>query len=268
MPKALSHWDDDTFDLIEDERPRARTRTRREWPWLRMLILSGVIVAGLVHLAKREDRVEQQEVLQGPREIPVATLTAPAPAWAAIDRPNSIFALDKAAPSVFEARRHSSGGRADTLTFGQPGESGYARLTFTTNVQEPRRTLYLDLVRRAAEASLSVTRNAPSETIVTKFGPMEMAAITLVDRTEQSCQAFRFSDEATGFGFLGWRCGSQAQPLDEAQLACFIDRIALADAGNAALKTLFAQAERNHIGLCPPGAHTAFASPTKATARP
>ncbi|MGO4706594.1 hypothetical protein AB4072_12565 [Microvirga sp. 2MCAF38] len=265
MPKALTDWDDDALDLLEDERPVARPR--REWPWLRMLILSSVIVAGLVHLAQQDDKVTPDEP-QGPREIPVATLTAPAPAWTAIDRPNALFTIEKSTPSIFEARRHSSGGRADTLTFGNPGEPGFARLTFTVNLQEARRTLYVDLVRRAAEASLSVVRNAQSEIIATKFGPIETASITLADRREQSCRAFRLNDDENGFSFLGWRCGSDMQPPDDAQLACFIDAITLTDASDATLKSVFAQAERRRLGFCPPGSRTAAIGGAKTIARP
>ncbi|NNC01215.1 hypothetical protein HI113_45980, partial [Corallococcus exiguus] len=125
--------------------------------------------------------------------------------------------------------------------------------------------LYLDLVKAAAEAGLSVVRSAQSENLQTKFGTMETASIILADRAEQTCQAFRFDDPS--FGVLGWRCTAGTASTDDAQLACFIERITLVD-GDAALKSLFAQTERRRTGACGSPARTAAMGSAKPISRP
>jgi hypothetical protein len=91
--------------------------------------------------------------------------------------------------------------------------------------------------------------------IATKFGSVEAAPMTLANKSEQACEAFRLSDTTAEFSFQGWLCGSSAP--DEAQLACFIDGIALSGSTNPSLKAVFAQAERNRTDACGPSARTA-----------
>lgn len=254
MPRATyaDLDEDDPLDL-SDERPARRAR--RRLPWLRMLLLSGLSIAALAYFAKNAPR---KDASGGPKTIPSSVLIAPAPVWRPVPASGS-FAIEKiSARLTQEAREHSHGGREDTLTLGALGDSRHARIVLAQNVTERPRSFFVDLVRRAAEAGLSVTRNAQSRMVATKFGPVETAAVTLAGNGEQNCQAFRFGDAETGFGFHGWLCGGDAQPVDEAQAGCLVDSLALAgNAGSPSLKALFTQAEKRRSAPCPPPARIA-----------
>lgn len=254
MPRA-SYADleeDDPLDLT-DERPTRRAR--RRLPWLRMILLSGLSVAALAYFAKNAPRKEGSG---SPKTIPSSVLMAPAPIWRPVPA-SGTFAIEKISARVTqESREHTHGGREDTLMLGAFGDSRHARIVLAQNVTERPRSFFVDLVRRAAEAGLSVTRNAQSRMVVTKFGPVEAAAVTLAGQAEQNCQAFRFADEEAGFGLHGWLCGSDSQPVDEAQAGCLVDSLALAgNAGSPSLKALFAQAEKRRSAPCPPPARIA-----------
>jgi hypothetical protein len=158
---------------------------------------------------------------------------------------------------VVEARQHTSGAREDTLILGRFGDPHHARITLHQGSSEPDRSFFVDIVRRAAEAGLSVARNGMSRQVITKFGPVEAAPMTLARPAEQACQAFRFSDPEAGFGFQGWLCGSETLAADEAQLACLIDGITLAGGTNPSLKAMFVGVERNRTEACGSGARTA-----------
>lgn len=263
MPKAYYAQldEDDMFDLAEE---RPLPRRRKPVPWLRTMILSSVAIAGLVYFA-REDQADETGA---PQAVTPPVLIAPAPIWKPIPDSPALYALDKAlGPAAAEARLHASGGREDTLTLGTIGDARYVRVALMQGYSEPTRSFFVDLARRAAEAGLSVARNTQSRTVRTKFGPVEAATVTLVAATEQSCLAFRFADGDNNFGFHGWLCGAVAQTADDAQLACFVDRIALAGGDYPTLKALFARAERNRLDACSPAAKTASIG-VKAASRP
>ena len=111
---------------------------------------------------------------------------------------------------------------------GAIGEPRYARVSLSEGIPMVARSFYVDIVRRAAEAGLAVERNAQTSMLATKFGAIESAAVTLAGPTEQNCQAFRFLDGETGFGFQGWLCGSDSQPV-ETKPACLLHRRACSD---------------------------------------
>jgi hypothetical protein len=212
-------------------------------------------VAGLAYLARQSD---PQEAAIDPKGIPASVLIAPAPLWKSVAPSPPRFGIEKnAGPIGLDAREHMSGGREDTLVLGAFANPGYGRISIVQGFADPARSFYVDLVRRAAEAGLSVTRNAQSQLLRTKFGPVEFAAVTLAGTSEQNCQAFRFADQQTSFGFQGWLCGLSAQTVDESQVACFIDRIALVGTDNPSLKAVFARAERSRTEACSSGARTA-----------
>jgi hypothetical protein len=254
MPKPVfdDQDEDDALDLW-DERPLARAR--RRLPWLRMAALSCVIVAGLAYLARHG---ETNEPSGAPKAIPASVMVAPAPVWRPVASSRPLFGIEKSVlPVTSEAREHASGGREDTLVLGAFGRPGHGRISLIQGFTEPVRTFYVDLVRRAAAAGLSVTRNGQSQLLRTKFGPVEAASVTLAGTTEQSCLAFRFEDPQASFGFQGWLCGLSAQAVDETQVACLVERIALASDDNASVRAVFARAERNRTEACSPGARTA-----------
>jgi hypothetical protein len=254
MPKPVfddDDWDDGT-DLWDR---RSHARTRKPLPWLRMSALSCLIVAGLAYLAQND---ETQAPSRDPKAVPASVLVAPAPVWKPVASSPPLFVIEKSpAPVMAEAREHASGGREDTLILGAFGRPGHGRISLIQGFTEPVRTFYVDIVRRAAAAGLSVKRNGQSQLLRTKFGPVEAAAVTLAGATEQTCLAFRFEDPQASFGFQGWLCGLSPQAVDENQVACFVDGIALASVDNPSVKAVFARAERNRTEACSPGARTA-----------
>ncbi|MBM6593856.1 hypothetical protein [Microvirga pudoricolor] len=250
--------DEDVFDDVEDDAP---VRVRRPMPWLRIAILSGAIVAGLVHLAQNAERTA---VPDGPREVPSAVLTAPPPAWRILARPTPLFGFEPSSvPAGLQARERSGGEREDTLTLGSLGDRVFGRITLTRGGEARPRSLFVDTVRRAAEAGLSVARNAPSRTLSTKFGPVEAAAMTLAGPAEQGCQVFRWSDPGheSGLGLHGWLCGGEAEPADDHRVACFVDRLTLVNEADPALKALFRDAEARRAASCGSDPRTASAEP-------
>jgi hypothetical protein len=261
MQRAIhADWDEDEEDDASEGEPLPRARSRL--PWLRMILLSGLSIAVLVYFAREE---RSRTLPQGePGAVPASVLVAPPPPWRPLPQAAPAYALDKPfAPPAFSARINAAGGREDTFVLGRFGDPRHGRISLIQgDAGTERRSFFVDIVRRAAEAGLSVTRNAQSRMATTKFGPVEMAEVTLAGATEQTCQAFRFADPETAFGFHGWLCGTEARSVDETQAACFIDRIALSGQEGLVLKALFAQAERNRSEACALAARTAALSPT------
>jgi hypothetical protein len=255
MPTASSQIRDDEDDLDDGPylRPADRIRPRRPVPWLRAMLLSGVAIAGLTHLAHRQAGDEPPQ----PGIVPQTVLIAPPPAWQPIAAPSPVYALDapEAEPRpVWDARRHAGGGREDTLTIGSFGDPGHARLRLSRSVAGPvGGSFYVDLVRRAAEAGLSVARSGQSRPLPTKFGPVEAADVVLSEAREQTCIAFRYAHPDVDFGFRGWLCGAGDKPVGETQLRCFVDRLSLAPAtDDPVLRVLFARSEGQRDRNCAP----------------
>ena len=201
-----------------------------------------------------------------PKQVPSSVLVAPAPAWKPVFPSPALYALAGASGSVtMEARQHTNGAREDTLTLGRFGEFRYAQVALAQGAPETVGSFYIDIVRRAARAGLAVAHQGQGRSVATKFGTLEAAPLTLAAKGEQACQAFRFADTEGEFGFQGWLCGSSAP--DEAQLACFIDGIALAGSPGPSLKAIFARAERSRTEACGQSARTAAAA-VRPPARP
>jgi hypothetical protein len=245
-------WDDD--EAFFDERPARRVR-RKPVRWFRMILLSTLMVGSLVYFARQKGDEAKVVARTG---IPSSVLIAPAPVWTAVAASPALYAIEKTSGTAgLETRQHTSGAREDTLTLNRFGEARHARLTLTQGSVEPSRSFFVDIVRRAADAGLAVSRNAQSRMLITKFGPIEVAAMTLVGKVEQDCQTFRFMDRDSGFGFQGWLCGPEAEAIDDVQLACFIDGVTLTGAGSPSLKALFARVERNRTEACGAASRTA-----------
>jgi hypothetical protein len=247
-------WDED--EAFFDERPARRAR-KKPLPWFRMLLMSCLIVGGLAYVARQKGDGGQ---VAARKAVPSTILIAPAPVWTPVASAPALYTIEKAsgAPAI-EARQHTSGAREDALTFGRFGEARHMRVTFIQGSPESGRSFFVDIVRRAAEAGLAVSRNSLSRVVATKFGPVEAAAMTLVGNREQECQTFRFSERDSGFGFQGWICGADAADMDDAQLACFIDGITLAGVSDPSVKALFVRAEKSRTEACGVASRTASA---------
>jgi hypothetical protein len=246
---------DDALLRPDLARMRASRQIRRkELPWLRIGLASAAVIAALAYVAQTNER-DGGDTAGTP--VPQASLIAPPPPWQPVVRPAPFYAVQgsdgKAMPAMVDVRRHVSGGREDTLTFGVFGEAGYARLSVTRGTAELESgRFFVDLVRRAASAGLSVARSGQTEAVATKFGAVEAASVTLADTTEQPCLAFRFAHADTSFGFQGWLCGSDSVSVATGQLACFLDRLALVAADDQPLRAVFAQSDRRRIEACAP----------------
>ena len=175
----------------------------------------------------------------------------------------------KALPIALSARRNAAGAREDTLTFGwfdQDTEAHLRVVVHRSTQPEPHDiSLFLDLARRASGAAgLAVTRSTPPEGLATKFGLMETSEVTLSDSAERACLAFRFAHGEIGFRLVGWHCPARRQAIDRKVLACTVDRLSLAEAGNdEPLKTVFAQADRQRIAECMPAPIVASPEPRR-----
>lgn len=243
-------WDED--EAYFDERP-GRAARRKPIRWFRVTLMSCLIVGGLVYFARQ--KTEETQVTAR-RSAPPSVLIAPAPAWTPVASKPALYDLERTAGALaIEARQHTSGAREDTLILGRFGEARHARLTLVQGSAEPVRSFFVDAARRAAQAGLAVSRIAQSRIVMTKFGPVEAAVMTLVGSREQECQAFRFSDGDSGFGFQGWLCDEEGG-ADDAHLACFIDGIGLSGAGSPFLKALFLRVERSRTDSCAVAART------------
>jgi hypothetical protein len=250
---GIAEWDEE--DAFDHERPARRARKRR-LPWFRMTLMSSLIVATLAYFAPRKG-IDETPVSRR-QGVPVSVLVAPAPMWNPLPQAPALYGFEKSTlPVTVEARQHTNGAREDTLVLGRFGEARHARITLLQGSTEPARSFFIDIVRRAAQAGLAVSRNAQSRMVATKFGSLEAALITLTGPREQECQAFRFPQNEAGFGFEGWLCGSSSAPVDEAQLACFIDGLTLSGTASPSVKVVFARAESNRIEACGSAARTA-----------
>ena len=125
MPRAgYAEWDEEDLADWVDERPARRLKRKRP-SWLRVILMSSCIIAGLAYLAL------QQEPTGRPAgrstEIPSSVLVAPAPAWRPAAPSPARYALAGAPGSVAtEARQHTDGAREDTLVLGRFGDFRYA----------------------------------------------------------------------------------------------------------------------------------------------
>lgn len=235
-------------------RRAAPVRAPGELPWLRMAVVSAVSVAALAYLAEQEGP-EPTRSRALPVRPPVA-LTAPAASWQPVPNAVPLFVVDapalKGQAALVEVRSTRRGGREDVLSFGALGDATapFVRLVVTRNPGDatPPPSLFVELVRRAAEAGMAVTRSAPGAALATKFGPFEATPIALGGEAPRACLGFRGQHADVAFRVLGWFCGSAAAPATREGLACIVDGLALADgAADAALKVMFAQGERGRV---------------------
>ena len=229
------------------------------------LLLSGALVYFLLTLPEA-----QQD----------GAVTAPhmaKPAWVEIQKPFRLFALN--APEwgrdvAYAAERHrDGGGRRDRLTFGKFGASAWLQVTlyrpgFENSDPAP---LFVDMARRAAAASLVVTRMGQPKPLATRLGSIHVADVALAGATGASgqttpCLGFR-SAEGKVLEIGGFACGTPGNPIDRVRLACALDRVDLVSAGDdAELRAFFTGAAEQLGAACNEGAaETETKEPPKPT---
>ena len=237
-----------------ESRPRGMPKLRRR-PTLAPIAIGGLAVMlfgfGVAVLAAQ------------PPDQPAETIRAeapPVPQWVDITRPFELFSLD--APELgkeqrtYRARRHTGGGRTDTLGFGTlAGSTPFLRLTVYRRGQESPAPVpfFVDLARGAAAAGLSIGRSLQPQESMTRFGPVQVADVDLVDPegAASPCLGFRSADRDTPVKLSGFACGSKDKPMSRPGLTCLIERLDLTSAGDdAALASFFAKAELNRNPAC------------------
>lgn len=193
------------------------------------------------------------------RDVRRSPLLSPASSddWVAVNRPIAMFSL--AVPEMernaYEVRRSADGTRRDDLLSFGPFEADrpHLRIRLSTGPEAGTRgPLVVAIAREAATAGFSVRRSSASVALASRFGTVETTDTMIEDgRSGRACVGFRRPAGEDGFGFTGWWCGSADRPADRRQLACLIDRIDLAAAGEEpALRTLFARSEMNRPEHC------------------
>jgi hypothetical protein len=249
---APSDFDDFAIRLDERALPRRPTvRPARSLPWLRMGLVSAASIAALSYLAQGNAPQAPDPPL--PARTPAA-LTAPAAAWHAIPSPAPFYALDAPAlagiSSALQARRTARGAREDTLTVGSLADerAPHLRLVLLRTVGgegSAPASLFVDLVRRAADAGVGVSRSGRAAALKTKLGPLEVAPVELAGEAPRACLGFRGQHADVGLRVAGWYCGPAAAPATPDSLACLVDALSLAPtAADPPLKVIFGQAER------------------------
>jgi hypothetical protein len=178
--------------------------------------------------------------------------------WIAIEKPFPAFALEipeaAGVPAAYAIRRHpEGGGRKDIMTLGEPqGAAPFLQVEIyrpgrELNTFDPAQS---ELGMRAAEAGPIADLRAEAP-LVTKFGPLSIAAFDATEPTVRHCLGFLhdFEDSQGGVPLLqisGRFCQGGADFIERSTLACALDRLTLLAAGNEPkIGALFAQAELN-----------------------
>ena len=201
---------------------------------------------------------------QGPETVPPSAVPASAAApvaWFEIAKPVPVYAL--AAPQLahetftYQARRHApGGGREDTLTFGDfAGPKTFLRLAvYRHGAEKPAEDapLFVEMARRAAPLGLSVDHASYEPDQQTRFGPLEMTALTLsagpLDRRSKraNCRGFRLIQMAPGVTIAGLACAAADETLTATDMGCLVNRLDLVNpGGDAALRAFFAGQQSN-----------------------
>lgn len=180
--------------------------------------------------------------------------------WVDIVRPFEMFSLEapelSGAARLYRARRNSLGGRQDILGYGNlPGRELFLRLTaYRPGSEDAAPTsFFVDLVRSAATAGLSLGHNLQPQESATRLGLFEIADLDLVEQngTATSCLGFRSVESTAPVRLSGFACGARNKPLSRPGLVCLIERLDLISAGeDQPLAHFFAAAELKRNPAC------------------
>jgi len=147
------------------------------------------------------------------------------------------LALDgaDANPIRYESRHDRAGpGRSDALSLGQLAGPG-AALRVELWRDSGRRaavSLFVAAAETAAAGGAAVERLGAPHRLASPSGPIEWAALTLAAGGDRGCAAFRLAPRVGGL--RGVMCAASGATVDEAALACAIERLSLTKAGRDA----------------------------------
>ena len=125
-------------------------------------------------------------------------------------------------------------GRSETLGVGRLEGPGPA-LRIELWRDSGRRTavsLFVAAAETAAAGGAAVARLGATKTLASASGSIEWAALTLAGVGDRSCAAFQLAPRVGGF--RGVVCAASGATVDEAALACVIERLSLTKTGREA----------------------------------
>ena len=230
------------------------------------LALGALVAAGL--LAALSFPLKQMTGQQA--QAAVSGAVPAQPHWIDIAKPYALYTLEAPElarlPRGYEARRQNNGaGRQDILSFGGFGiNAAWLRINIRRFGQENAADtgFFVDVARRAAEAGLAVGRSGLPQRFGSRFGPLDMAGISLErGQLNLACQAFRMTEPGPGLTITGLYCPSPGKSAEPGNIVCLLDRLALTGGGeDAALRQIFVAAELRREQFCQGGKYQAPAA--------
>jgi len=204
---------------------------RRGYGWPRRLAFglgAALAMVGVAMLAPSRPPVESvgvSVVAASPPSEVVDFTAAPALALDGVsaDQISYETRLDRAGP-----------GRSDTLGVGRldgPGPAMRVEL-WRDRGRRAAVSLFVSAAETAAAGGAAVERLGATETLASASGPIEWAALTLASGGGRGCAAFRLAPRVGGL--RGVICAASGATVDEAALACVIERLSLTKAGREA----------------------------------
>jgi hypothetical protein len=204
---------------------------RRGSGWPRRLVFGSAAALAMVGVAALAP-------LRPPSESAGTTVVAPSPPREAIDVSAApALALDGVnADKISRETRidGAGGGRSDTLSVGRVDGPGPAlRVELWRDGGRQRAvSLFVAAAETAAAGGAAVERLGATKTLASASGAIEWAALALADGGGRGCAAFRLAPRVGGL--RGVVCAASGATVDEAALACVIERLSLTKAGREA----------------------------------
>ena len=173
--------------------------------------------------------------------------------WVTVERPFPAFALDirEAAgiPANYVIRRQpETGGRKDIMTLGEAqSEAPYLEVVLYRPGRETAAPIESeDELRSLADEAGPVADFRALAPLLTKFGPLSLAAFDVSATTPRHCLGFVRNFDEPPLEISGRFCQGGADFIERSTLACALDRLTLLAAGSEPrLGDLFAKAELN-----------------------
>eukprot|EP01037_Dinobryon_pediforme_P010082 gene10082-10150_t len=202
------------------------------------LVALCLLLAGSLLVAKF--RAQDQVQARSPQETVK---------WVARDS-GQIFTMDMpefGKSTAYSAERMEPGNTLrDTLSLGD--DKRFIRLVMQRNVTGNLSDFYLEMVRRSADSGLALVKSGQPQISSTRFGKIEMADVTVSGlQGTLSCAGLRLADHLPALQISGLMCGMTA-PLNFEKIACLVDRLELADVGDADLIDIFTSTDQ--ISAC------------------
>eukprot|EP01037_Dinobryon_pediforme_P002368 gene2368-2405_t len=149
--------------------------------------------------------------------------------------------------TAYTAERLAPGnGLRDTLSLGD--DKRFIRLVMQRNMTGNLSDFYLEMVRRSADSGLALVKSGQPQISSTRFGKIEIADVTVSGtQGSLSCAGLRLADHLPNLQISGLMCGMTA-PLNFEKIACLVDRLELADVGDADLIDIFTSTDQ--ISAC------------------